>query len=81
MAASEPIDRHYANIVNQLTLISTHLEELLEDPLFIDHIHGEQEMNLDFALEQLEVVRTLFEPAPPKPEFRPQFDADSVDSD
>lgn len=81
MAASEPIDRHYGMIVNQLTLIITHLDELLEDPLFIDNIHGEQELNLDFALEQLEAIRSQFEPAPPEPEFRPQFDADSVDID
>jgi hypothetical protein len=53
----------------------------MEDPLFIDGIHGEEELGLDQAMELLEGIMRHFEPEAPKSEANPQFDRESYDAD
>ena len=51
----------------------------MEDPLFINNIHGEQELSLDQAIELLSNIRVQFLPAPKAPEFPPGHEAASID--
>jgi hypothetical protein len=60
--ASDSLDKHCEKILERLETIITMLEDLLEDPIFLDHIHGEQEMSLDLALEVLDGIAAKFEP-------------------
>ena len=55
------------------------IDELLEDPLFIDNIHGEQELSLDQAVELFNNIRVQFLPAPNIPEFSPAHESGSID--
>ena len=43
--------KHYEKIVNTLDSMLRDIDELMEDPLFIDNIHGEQELSLDQSVE------------------------------
>jgi len=47
----------------------------MEDPLFIDGIHGEQELSLDQALELIKGIKDQFKPLNPEPEERPLHEA------
>ena len=51
----------------------------MEDPLFIDNIHGEQELSLDQSVELLNNIRVQFLPAPSVPEFSPAHVSGSID--
>ena len=51
----------------------------MEDRLFINNIHGEQELSLDQAIELLSNIRVQFLPAPNAPEFPPGHEAASID--
>lgn len=81
MAASTSIEHHYEEVVKRLHSVISTLDELMEDSLFMDNIHGEQEIYLDHLLEMLNNVVARFQPAPPEPEFRPQFEEQSFDAD
>ena len=43
--------KHHQAVVKKLVSIINNVEILQEDPIFIDGIHGEQELSLDQALE------------------------------
>ena len=61
MASSASIDVHFEKIAERLDLIIATLDDLLEDPIFLDTINGEQELSLDLALEMLDGVCSKFE--------------------
>lgn len=81
MAKSDSIDKHYESIVQKLESVITTLEDLIEDPLFLDSIHGEQEMSLDLTLELLDSILVQFAPEEAVAEVNPQFEAESFDAD
>lgn len=47
MAKDELLEARYKHIVNALASSLVFVEELIEDPIFISNIHGEQEIALD----------------------------------
>ena len=55
------------------------IDWLMEDPLFIDNIHGEQELSLDQAVELFNNIRVQFLPDPKVPEFSPAHESGSID--
>ena len=71
--------KHYEKIVNTLDSMLRDIDELMEDPLFIDNIHGEQELSLDQSVELLNNIRVQFLPAPSVPEFSPAHESGSID--
>jgi hypothetical protein len=62
LAKPDTIEKRYQEIIGSLDQIMTTLEDLMEDPLFVDNIHGEQELSLDLTLELLETITRQFEP-------------------
>ena len=81
MAKANSIYKHYESIVQKLESVITTLEDLIEDPLFLDSIHGEQEMSLDLTLELLDSILVQFTPEETTQEVSPQFEAESFDAD
>ena len=72
-------ESHYVKIVETVDSMLRDIDELMEDPLFINNIHGEQELSLDQAIELLSNIRVQFLPAPNAPEFPPGHEAASID--
>ena len=54
------IKKHHANILRKVDTVLKHIDDLREDPLFIEQIHGEQELSLDQTIELLVGIRTHF---------------------
>ena len=54
------IKKHHANILKKIDYVLKHIDDLREDPLFIEKIHGEQELSLDQTIELLVGIRTHF---------------------
>ncbi len=81
MTKNSSIEKHYQDIVNRIDTITTYVEELMEDPLFMDNITGEQELNLDMYLELLDSIMVQFEPEPTVIDVPPQFESESFDAD
>jgi hypothetical protein len=80
LATLEPTkESHYVKIVETVDSMLRDIDELMEDPLFINNIHGEQELSLDQAVELLTNIRTQFLPAPKVPEFSPAHESGSID--
>ena len=71
--------KHYEEIVNTVDSMLRDIDELMEDPLFIDNIHGEQELSLDQAVELFNNIRVQFLPAPNIPECSPAHESGSID--
>ena len=67
--------KHHKGVVKRLDSILKDVEILMEDPLFIDGIHGEQELSLDQALELIKGIKDQFKPLNPEPEERPLHEA------
>ena len=67
--------KHHKGVVKRLDSILKDVEILMEDPLFIDGIHGEQELSLDQTLELLKAIKEQFIPLKPEPEGRPLHEA------
>ena len=57
------IDKKYCTFIDTLNKIHNELSNLLEDPLFLDSIHGEQEAGLDLTLELIETIVHRLTPA------------------
>ena len=72
-------ESHYEKIVDMVDSMLRDIDELMEDPLFINNIHGEQELSLDQTIELLSNIRVQFLPAPNAPEFPPGHEAASID--
>ena len=54
------IKKHYASVLKKLDGVLKTIDGLREDPIFIDTIHGEQELSLDQTIELLVGIRTHF---------------------
>lgn len=62
MIKTESLDKRYEVIVDKLNLILNTLEDLIENPIFLDTIHGEQELALDITLELIDQITSQFQP-------------------
>ena len=71
----------YAEILNKLESILNTLDDLMEDPVFMDTIHGEQEMSLDLYYELIDTIITQFTPKEEEKPYRPLLVDDSYDAD
>ena len=54
------LKKHHASILKKLDSVLPTIDGLREDPMFIDSIHGEQELSLDQTIELLVGIRTKF---------------------
>lgn len=80
MARTTSIESRYQEIIHKVDVIINYLEELIEDPIFVDSIHGEQEMGLDLFLELMDTIKSQFEPEQEEDEFRPLVADNSFDN-
>ena len=71
--------KHYEEIVYTVDSMLRDIDELMAHPVFIDNIHGEQELSLDQAVELFNNIRVQFLPAPNIPEFSPAHESGSID--
>ena len=80
LSALEPTkESHYEKIVETVDSMLRDIDELMEDPLFINNIHGEQELSLDQAIELLSNIRVQFLPDIKAPAFSPAHESGSID--
>ena len=73
------IKKQNAVILRKIDSILKNIDDLREDPLFIDNIHGEQELNLDQTIELLTGIRTHFVADKKDNELPIGFEASSFD--
>lgn len=73
------LESHHKEVVKKLDAVLRTVEDLQEDPLFITNIHGEQELNLDQAIELFKGIKVQFEPEPQVKENSPEYEAASFD--
>jgi len=71
--------KHHASICKKIDGMLKTLDGLREDPLFIDNIHGEQELNLDQTIELFQGIKANFLPKNVKSDLSPAFEAASFD--
>jgi|TARA_Y100000052_G_scaffold946_1_gene832 hypothetical protein len=73
------LKKHHLNVLKKLDGVLKTIDGLREDPLFIDTIHGEQELSLDQTIELFNGIRSHFIP-PDSPEAKaPGFETNSFD--
>ena len=73
------IKKHHASILKKLDGVLKTIDVLREDPIFIDGIHGEQELSLDQTIEMFNGIRTHFLPPNAPPELVAGFETSSFD--
>jgi len=75
------IDKKHCAFIDTLNKIHNELSNLLEDPLFLDSIHGEQEASLDLTLELIETIVHRLTPAEVEqdPYLLARLELDAVD--
>ena len=73
------IKKHHANILRKVDTVLKHIDDLREDPLFIEKIHGEQELSLDQTIELLVAIRTHFITDKKEAELPIGFESSSFD--
>ena len=73
------IKKHHSNILRKIDTVLKHLDDLREDPLFIEQIHGEQELSLDQTIELFNGIRSHFLPPNAPPELAAGFETSSFD--
>ena len=56
------VEKRFQSIIQTLDTAYRCLEDLMDDPLFLDTIHGEQELVLDQSLELIDNIKYSFEP-------------------
>ena len=71
-------ESHYEKIVETVDSMLRDIDELMEDPLFINNIHGEQELSLDQTIELLSNIRVQFLPEIKAPAFSPAHESGSI---
>ena len=81
MASDSSFEKRFEQIGQSLQAVYNTLDDLMEDPLFIDNIHGEEELGLDQTMELLESILHHFEVAPTTPAVDPRFERESFDAD
>ena len=73
------LKKHHANVLKKLDGLLKTIDGLREDPIFIDTIHGEQELSLDQTIELFNGIRSHFV-SPNNPESKePGFETNSFD--
>ena len=75
MKSSTDMAKHHRLVVKKLDLILNNIDLLREDPLFIDNIHGEQDLSLDQAVDLFTAIKFQFLPLKSKPELSPLHEA------
>ena len=75
----ESKDDQYKAIVSTLDAILKDIDGLLQDPLFIDNIHGEQELSLDQSIELFKNIKNNFLPSISIPADSPSFESGRID--
>lgn len=81
MASDSSFEKRFEQIGQSLQAVYNTLDDLMENPLFINNIHGEEELGLDQAMELLESILHHFEAAPIAPKIDPRFERESFDAD
>ena len=56
------VEKRFQSIIQTLDTAYRCLEDLMDDPIFLDTIHGDQELALDQALELIDNIKYSFEP-------------------
>jgi hypothetical protein len=79
--SKDAVDKKTKAIVKSLSDVIGAIDDLLEEPIFLDTIDGEQELALDWTLEMLLKIQSKFEPVPPKISEYPALVDDSYDAD
>ena len=79
MQSNTNMKKHYKLVVQNLENILKNIDTLREDPLFIDNIHGEQELGLDQAIEMLTAIKNQFIPLNETPELSPAHESGEID--
>ena len=73
------LKKHHAIVLKKLDGLLKTIDGLREDPIFIDTIHGEQELSLDQTIELFNGIRSHFV-SPDNPEAKaPGFETNSFD--
>jgi len=73
------IKKHHTNVLRKIDTVLKHIDDLREDPLFINNIHGEQELNLDQTIELLVGIRDHFITDQKEKELPIGFESSSFD--
>ncbi len=78
-----PADQKQLEFIELLRNVQGTLANLLEDPLFIDSIHGEQEMGLDLALDLIDNIIARIDPkdTSAQAELMDRLELTAVDAD
>ena len=71
--------KRYEEIVALVDSMLRDIDELMEDPLFINNIHGEQELSLDQTVDLFTGIRSQFVPLLEEPKVSPAHEAGIVD--
>jgi hypothetical protein len=71
--------KHHAAICKKIDGMLKTLDGLREDPLFIDNIHGEQELSLDQTIELFTGIKANFVAKNVNNEVSAAFEAASFD--
>ena len=79
MKSDTDTKKHYKTVVKHLENILKSIDTLREDPLFIDNIHGEQELGLDQSIEMLTAIKDQFIPLNVTPELSPAHESGEID--
>ena len=79
--SSDSTDKKVKTINEKLFELIATIDELLEEPVFLDNIDGEQELALDWTIEMLLKIKSKFEPEAPKVPQYPLQIADSYDAE
>lgn len=77
----DTVDKKTKEIIKKLSDLILTVDELLEEPIFLDTIDGEQELALDWTMEMLEKIKGKFEPTPSRKTEYPLPVDDSYDAD
>jgi hypothetical protein len=79
--SKDAVDKKTKAIFKSLSDVISVIDDLLEEPIFLDTIDGEQELALDWTLEMLVKIQSKFEPLSPKISEYLTFVDDSYDAD
>lgn len=78
--AKDSIESQNQQIISMLEGILNTIDDLFENPVFIDGIDGEQELRLDTFCEMLETMVEHFTPTAAPAPFQPLMADDSYDA-
>lgn len=79
MRENTDIEKRYKQIVDTLETAYRCLEDLMDDPIFLDTIHGEQELAMDQTLELIDGIKYSFIPEYLLPQYQDRDGFDPAD--